>query len=344
MTVDLHNVLSLNAPSLNIDTSYDVIDVHTTGMICKCVILKDFKATNWKDAIALLSSNYDELRKSLVYEPRSGSGAFGAFLFPSLTADCQYSILYFDRRQYLKMCGHASICSIVAAQLSGFVSLHDGLNDIPVSTPAGVIHLHTTFNATERKVESVQLENVFSFVHTPNVSCTLDDIDFTIDVAFGGNFFALVDVTDITDVCTTNCKFFTNYGPRIRTFINNCLNVQHPADPSISGVPLVLFYNRNSLKNCIIFGNSSVDRSPCGSGTSAWSSLLYEKGIVETKPFRAFSIIDSYFDCEVRPVTMNGIDGIIPKLTATPYLMGIGKVVLQKDDPFLALEVEEEGF
>ncbi|KAL0241299.1 hypothetical protein GEMRC1_006534 [Eukaryota sp. GEM-RC1] len=339
-SLDQHSDFNLNIAT---DVSYPIIDVHTTGMIARCIKLSE-SFGDWESVFNAISTKYKTVSSAAVFEPRGGSGSFGAFLFPSIDPSCDYSIIFFERRQLLKMCGHATVCSVIAAQMYSLISLQDGLNEVRVSTAIGVIVLRVQFSSKQKKVLSVSLQNVPSFVHTSGLSFDYNGVTLPIDVGYGGNFFALVDVTDQISVKKNNAIVFAELGPKIRDYVNKTVDVKHPDDDQIRGVPLILFYDTKTFSNCVIFGNSSIDRSPCGSGTSALSSLLHKRGLISTEPYTITSIIGSQFKCKVSETTVAGKPAIIPTLSATPYLLGYGQLVLQDDDPFQVLALEEPGF
>lgn len=325
----------------------EVIDAHTVGEFCR-IVTGGFKEPEGNDMIEkkqYMRNNYDKIRSALMLEPRGHREMFGAFLCKPVHKEADFGVIYMDTGGYLNMCGHCTIGAVTVILEGGLMPMKEGENDVVLDAPAGIIR--TKAIVENNKVTSVTLTNVPAFVYKDNLETEIDfmgkhyRVPFTI--SFGGSFFALVDTRKIAGfpkIEPVNASWYANIGMELLAKINSEQKVKHPL-LDINTVDLMEFYGdtpnpeKAHLRNCVVFGDHSVDRSPCGTGTSAKLATLYHHGQIKVgEEFRYESIIGSIFKGVIKETTQVGtIPAVIPMVTGTAYLTGQADYIIEPDDP-----------
>lgn len=332
-------------PSINFDrfeSALQVVDSHTVGEFCRIVTggFPEPEGSTMIEKKKWLAKNHDNLRTALMFEPRGHHDMFGAFLCEPVNPEADFGVIFMDTGEYLNMCGHCTIGAVTVIIESGLMEAKEGENEVVLEAPAGLIR--TKAIVKEGKVESVTLTNVPAFVYKENLSVTVDGKEIPFTISFGGSFFALVDSTklDIGEINPSTVPAYMDLGMKIRAAINETVEIQHP-ELDINTVDLVEFYGPTpnpeeaTMRNVVIFGDGMADRSPCGTGTSAKLATLYhwgEIGIGEEFIYESF--IGSKFKGVIKETTKVGdYDAVIPVITGSAYLTGIGTYVIDPTDP-----------
>ena len=299
-----------------------------------------------------LIKNYDFLRSALMLEPRGHRDMFGALLTQPVHEEADFGVIFMDSGGCLNMCGHGSIGTASMVVETGMVPVEEPYTEVVLDAPSGLIR--TNVHVVDGKAKEVSILNVPAFLYKENLVTELPDVgEIHFDISFGGSFFALVDAREIgISLELQNVEKLTHIGMALREKINRTVEIKHPY-LDITTVDLVEFYDtteneKADLKNCVVFGDAQVDRSPCGTGTSAKMAALYAKG--KMKPGDTFiyeSITGSLFKGEIaQEVEIDGKNGIIPKITGSAYITGINNWILDDDDPlecgFLLGTMEEQ--
>lgn len=325
----------------------EVIDAHTEGEFCR-VVTGGFKEPEGKDMIEkkqFMRNNMDGLRSALMLEPRGHREMFGAFLCNPVHSEADFGVIFMDTGGYLNMCGHCTIGAVTVILEGGLKPMKEGENEVVLDAPAGIIR--TKAIVENGKVTSVTLTNVPAFVYKDNLETEIEfmgqhyRIPYTI--SFGGSFFALVDTRKIPGfpkIVPANATWYSNIGMDLLAKINAEQKVKHPL-LDINTVDLMEFYGETPnpakahLRNCVVFGDHSVDRSPCGTGTSAKLATLYHEGKIKVgEEFRYESIIGSIFKGVIKETAKVGdIPAVIPMITGTAYLTGQADYIIDPDDP-----------
>ncbi len=248
-------------------------------------------------------------------------------------------VIFMDSGGYLNMCGHGSIGVCSMAVDTGMVKVEEPFTHVTLDTPSGLIQAKVKVENGIAK--EVTIENVPAFLYLENQSVTLNDgrtVPF--DVSFGGSFFALIDADRLgIPLDLPHAGELSQTGMEMLEKINASVSVSHPT-LDIRSVDLVEFYSHHAsdnadMRNCVVFGDAQVDRSPCGTGTSAKLAALVAKGelgFYET--FRYESITGSLFRGEaVREAQVGPYQGVIPHITGSAYLTGFSQWLLRDDDP-----------
>ena len=234
-----------------------------------------------------LMEHYDYLRSALMLEPRGHRDMFGALLTAPVHEEADYGVIFLDSGGCLNMCGHGSIGTASMLVETRMVPVTEPYTEVVLDAPSGIIR--TKVHVVDGEAVEVSILNVPAFLYQHDLEIDTQDWGrITYDISFGGSFFALVDADAIgLSLQMENADAITKLGMELRDFINATVEIRHPY-LDITTVDLVEFYSRNAkhgatMKNCVVFGDAQVDRSPCGTGTSAKLADTYaslERGLI----------------------------------------------------------------
>ncbi|RNF03853.1 uncharacterized protein Tco025E_08105 [Trypanosoma conorhini] len=342
--------------------SLTCVDMHTAGEAARIVTsgLPHVPGATMADKKDYLRKHMDNLRRGVMLEPRGHDDMFGAFLLDPVAEGADLGLVFMDTGDYLNMCGHNSIAAATAAVEMGLVHVPPKATHVPVvlDTPAGVIrtvaHLETD---SESEVSHVSIVNVPCFLYQRDVTLKLPDPygEVKFDIAFGGSFFAILPAEQLGLVISLeNLAKLKEAGALLRAEINRTMKVQHPLLPYINTVDLVEFYGPPThpdatCKNVVVFGNRQVDRSPCGTGTSAKMATLHAKGELRIgELFVNESILGTLFQGRLLgeeiipgvkvPATEEFAKGMLvvtPEVTGKAFITGFNTLLFDPKDPFI---------
>jgi len=269
----------------------------------------------------------DGLRRFLLREPRGHDEMFGALLVPPADRSADHGVLFMESAGYLRMCGHGTIGVAAALAELGWLAG----DQLVLDAPAGRVICRVD-RGSDAPI-SVTVQNVASFYLGPA------DADGTpVDLAFGGNLFALVDAGTVDrPIEPAYVSEFVAAGLRIRRALNRRSPYRHPGTGDPLAVGLVEFYDRGDPpRNLVVFGHGQVDRSPCGTGTSAKMAYLHATGrLAVGEPYRYRSVLGSEFIGRLIAETSVGErPAVIPEISGTAHVTGWGTLVLTDGDPF----------
>ncbi len=333
------------------------IDSHTEGESTR-IVYDGFPALHGATMMEKkqdLIDHYDFLRRALMLEPRGHRDMFGAVLTEPVHEEADCGVIFLDSGGCLNMCGHGSIGTASMLVETGIVEAREPFTDVVLDAPSGLIR--TRVKVEDGHAAEASIWNVPAFLYRADVmlrvpevfaACTMSGTThIPCDIAFGGSFFALVDADALgLPLKTENIDNITRLGMALRHAVNTQEHIQHPTLP-ITTVDLVEFYSRDcdadaDLRNCVVFGDAQVDRSPCGTGTSAKMAVLHAKGKLPLgKTFRYESITGSIFEgIPVRDVLIEGtatgggqgIRGIIPQITGSAHITGMNEWIIDERD------------
>jgi proline racemase len=323
------------------------IDSHTAGEGTRLVTggLPLIPGASMAEKMGYAQEHLSWLPPFLLQEPRGHKDLYGALLVPPSDPQADAGVIFMDNQTYEPMCGHAVIGVVTTLVEMGMVP--DGLDsrEVALDTPAGLIH--ATPVSHQGKVFEVSFENVPSFLYRKDVEIHLPDgRTIRIDIAFGGNFFALVDVTgQALELVPAKSSSLAEEGMTILEAVNQQVAVKHPTLPYIDRVIDLRFFKNfkdhtNLSRNVVVLGNRMIDRSPCGTGTAAELAMRYQRELITIgECFTAESILGTRFTAEVVAETTVGsgeqsLPAIIPRLTGSAYLTGFHQFIMQDTDPF----------
>lgn len=318
--------------------SLETIDTHTMGEATRIVVngFPDIVGETMMEKKEYVKENYDHLRKLLMNEPRGHKDMFGSILTEPCNEKCDIGIIFMDSGSYLNMCGHGTIGIVTMCLTKGIIPKKEL---IYVDTPSGIIECRAYFKGEQ--VESIEFTNVPAFILHKGLSIKLNDIgDVSVDIAFGGSFFGIINSSDIgVNIDLSNKQRILELATEARDYINEHIHIEHPTIPNIRTVDLIEITNKisdNHYKNVVVFGDGQIDRSPCGTGTCAKMAAL------ELEPGASIiqeSIIGSTFEGKVLGKTkIAEIDAIIPAIKGSAWITGEHRFILQEAD------IYAEGF
>ncbi len=322
--------------------SIQAIDSHTMGEPTRIVTggLPNIPGKTMVEKKEYLEKNLDYMRQAIMLEPRGHNDMFGSVLTNACTEDADFGIIFMDGGGYLNMCGHGSIGAVTAAIETGMVEMKEPVTNVKFDAPAGLISAEA--KVENGKVKEVSIINVPAFLYKRDQKVTMEKYgEITFDISFGGSFFAIVKASQFgLKILPDNANALKEIGLELRDIINRDIEIQHPTLEHIKTVDLVEFYDeavnpKANFRNVVVFGQGQVDRSPCGTGTSAKLATLYTKGeLKEGEEFIYESILGTMFKGEIVGTGKIGdFVTITPKITGAAYITGFNHFVIDEDDP-----------
>ncbi|MCT7376557.1 4-hydroxyproline epimerase [Chelativorans salis] len=285
-------------------------------------------------------AEYDWIRTGLMFEPRGHDVMSGAILYPPTRADCDVAVLYIETSGCLPMCGHGTIGTVTFAIEHGLVKPKTpGI--LRLETPAGLVVAE--YRQEGAHVAEVRITNVPAFLHATDLAVECPDLGtLKIDVAYGGNFYAIVDAQEnFRDIADHTASDLVRWSPVLRERLNEAYDFVHPEEPSIQGLRHILWTGAPTqegahARNAVFYGEKAIDRSPCGTGTSARMAQLYAKGRLKVgEPFVHESIIGSLFNGRIeRQVEVAGRKAVVPSIGGWARMTGLNTIFIDDRDPF----------
>ena len=287
--------------------------------------------------------SYDWIRKGLMFEPRGHDMMSGSILYPPHNPDNDFAILFIETSGCLPMCGHGTIGTITIAIEEGLI-VPKTPGKIKMEAPAGLVHIE--YQQTGEKVDWVKLTNVKSYLAAEGLLVDCPELgEIVFDVAYGGNFYAIVDPQEnFSGIHDFTASQIIQYSQVVRDRINaKYPNLFiHPENETIRDVTHMLWTGNpidtsSSGRNAVFYGDKAIDRSPCGTGTSARLAQLHAKGQLKTgEPFIHESFIGSKFIGRVEEeTTIAGQQAIIPSIQGWAKIFGYNTITIDpEDDPY----------
>jgi 4-hydroxyproline epimerase len=323
--------------------SFRSIEGHTEGMPVRMVIdgAPSITGATMDERRKAFVKGHDWIRRALMLEPRGHSHMSGTILYPPLSADSDMSLIFIETSGCLPMCGHASIGSISFALEAGLIRPKSP-GTVIVDVPAGT--LKATYQMDQGRVTSVRFTNVPSFVLHRDIEIEHPHFGkLVVDIAYGGNFYPIVDV----QANFPGCQHFSpeqllEWGRQMQTAVNETVDVVHPDHPAIRGVKHTMWTGAPlsddaDARAVVIAGDSLIDRSPCGTGTSARVAQRYARGLLGiAQPFRHQSLIGSCFTGRVESTTnlASGRDAVLPSVEGRAWITGRAEHYVDDIQPY----------
>jgi len=319
------------------------VDSHTAGECTRLVTsgLPFLRGDTMAEKLAFAEENLPWVPGFLLLEPRGHKDMFGAILTPPCSGEADIGVVFMDNQGYEPMCGHAVIGSVTTVLETGLIAASGSETLIVLDTPSGLVRAQAAWDGD--RVRSVSFVNVPAFVYESNVHLEVPRLGpLTIDVVFGGLFFSFVDARQIPlELEPANAGALAELGMAVLAAANERVQVRHPELPHIDRMIDVRFYAMPDTegadsRNVVILGDHMVDRSPCGTGTSAETALRHARGDLRVgESFVTESIIGTRFRGELVEETRVGdFPAVIPRITGSAHLTGFHRFVLDPDDPF----------
>lgn len=327
---------------MQITNILESIDTHTAGNPTRNLVagVPDIPGSTMQEKMAYAKENLTWLVNAVMQEPRGHGNMSGAIWLPPCHPEAHMGILFIDASGLMSMCGHSTIGCVTAMLESGRIPITGPEVAVNIDTAAGLVR--TRAKIENGRVVQVTFRNVPSFLFR---SGTVDVPGYgkvPYDVAFGGNTYALTDAKNMGDLTLRPghlaeiIKAAQAFGEAVRKEVN----FVHPTDPFLKGISHVMFSTtpedpKATYRNTVIFLPSSVDRSPCGTGTSARVASLFAKGDLGlNEEFVHESVIGTQFRARiVEAVSVGDCKGGIPEVTGRAHFTGLNKFVIDPEDP-----------
>ncbi len=330
------------------------LDSHTGGEPTRLItsLPFDLGTGSVADKLSTLKKNHDDLRRTVLLEPRGSDVLVGAYLVPPADPTCQFGVIYFNNVGYLGMCGHGTIGLI--ASLAYLGKVQPGV--IRVETPVGVVEAtlypsslrggRQPDEAISRNVEEiasgekhrprndeypnkVSVQNIPAYRHLTHIPVTIDGKTIHGDVAYGGNWFFLCHDHGL-EVNMQNLEALTEFSWRVREqFSANGITGANGAE--IDHIELFASTPEADSKSFVLCPGKAYDRSPCGTGTSAKLACLYGEGKLQVgQIWKQQSVVGSIFEGSIQIQD----NRIIPTITGEAWVMSEGTILVDERDPF----------
>lgn len=324
--------------------TFSCIDGHTCGNPVRMVIggAPHLRGATMSDRRQDFIANHDWIRRSLMFEPRGHDVMSGSILYLPLRDDCDLAILFIEVSGALPMCGHGTIGTVTMALEHGLARpVIEGT--LRLDVPAG--RVVATYERRGEHVDSVRIRNVASYLAAADVVVALPGQGaLRVDIAYGGNFYAIVDPQPgFAGVESMSAADLVQRSLLLRQAVNAAIDVLHPEDPTIRGVSHIMWtgapqHSRAHGRNAVFYGDRAIDRSPCGTGTSARMAQLAARGrLAVGDEFIHESIIGTLFDGRVEAAARVGDHAaIIPSVAGWARTHGINTIFVNERDPLRA--------
>ena len=331
---------------MHIEKRISTVDCHTAGEPTRIVTggIPHVPGKTMMDKKIWLQDHLDSVRKMLMWEPRGHKDMFGALITSPCDENAHAGVIFMDSKGYLNMCGHGTIAVVTVLLNTGMIPMVD---EVILDTPAGRVTARADIEAGN--AVRVRVRNVPAFFcKRVTLSLPYRDINaLPVDIAYGGNFFALVDVAALgIPMALESIESLKQAALEIREEIGEKEGdrIVHPESGVKMGVPLIELYQKGTATgptvNMVVFGNGQIDRSPCGTGTCAKMALLHAEGkLAAGETFPHQSILGTRFEGKIlQETTMGETDAVLPEICGDAYITGFHDFVMEKNDPF------NEGF
>ena len=330
------------------DGAIRVVDSHTEGMPTRVVVggIGTLPGTTMLERRAAFEDDLDHLRTFLMFEPRGHAAMSGAILQPPTHPDADVAVLFIEVSGCLAMCGHGTIGVATVLVEERMVPVTEPVTRVRIETPAGLVDADV--EVVDGRARAVTITNVPAFVHATDVTLAVPGFGpLVVDIAFGGNFYALVPAERLgiplephreQDLIRTGLAVIAAADAQVAPV--------HPDDARIAGIEHLVVTAPGDDgadgggpvdgRSATVIHPGWIDRSPCGTGTSARLALMHHRGeLALDVPYVHASFIDSRFEGRVvATTTIAGRPAVIPTIRGRAWVSGRAEFVLDPTDPF----------
>jgi proline racemase len=323
------------------DKTFTTVDTHTGGNPTRTVLsgLPKLTGRTMGEKMLQMKQEYDWIRKLLMFEPRGHEVMSGALLTEPCDPEADVGVIYIETGGYLPMCGHDTIGFCTALVETGLIPAEEPVTTLKLDTPAGLVEVR--IDVENGKAKQVTFRNIPAFLYRQDVRVHVDGLgEVTCDIAYGGNFYAITDARKLgLPLNPSHASSIVETAVRIRKAINQALEVVHPEYPFIKGLTHVEFYSDPThpeahVKNAVVVPPGGIDRSPCGTGTSAKLATMYARGEIGIgEEFVHESIVGTIFRGRVLASTeVGGLLAAVTQITGSAWLMGMHTFFYDPED------------
>jgi proline racemase len=333
----------VTADAAGIQRPIRTVDYHTAGEPFRIVTggVPELEGRTVLERRRWASDHLDPVRRLLVNEPRGHADMYGAFVTPPDDDWADLGVVFFHNEGYSTACGHGTIALVTWAVESGRIAVAPGARSVTVTVdvPSGRLACAARLG-DDGRVEAVRFRNVPSFMLARDVTVRAGRGPVTLDVAFGGAFYGTVEATGLDlGLTAADLPQLIALQRELRPALDRSLHVVHPVEHDLAGIYGVIFWERlgpAEQRNVTVFADGEIDRSPCGSGTSARLAVLHARGeLTIGQPFRHRSIVDTVFEASIAgegPV-LGGHPTVVTEVEGSAYRTGESLFSLDPRDP-----------
>jgi proline racemase len=318
------------------------LDSHTGGEPTRLIVggPGPVEGRTMAEKLVYFREHYDDLRLLLTREPRGRRGMLAACLTEPVSPGAAFGLIYMDARRYPYLCGHATIGAVTTLVELGAIPVEDGLVDLGVDTPSGLMQARAVMNGN--RVESVSFRAVPSFVLETGLTVEVPGWGpVPVDTVCVGGFFAMVDAEKMgLELSLDQAPRLIELGMAVIAAANEQITVSHPLRPEVRTVDVTEFYRKGASSGegtgRVIYGESHLDRSPCGTGTTAKLTLLHQSGLIKVgQPYINSGPLGTTFQARVVEETLVGhLPAVVVEIQGSAVVTGRLEFVLDPADPF----------
>lgn len=327
---------------IKLSTFLTVVDLHTAGEPFRIVTsgFPTIQGGTIREKNVFVEKNLEYLRRMILYEPRGRSTMCGAFLVEPTVPEADVGVVFMEPIGLVPMCGHGSIAIAKYLVETGRVKIAEPVTRIKLDTHAGLVSL--SVSVKDGKIGEITLRNVESFSYLRDATVRTERFGkIKVDIAYGGSLYAIVSAKDVgLKIDPDEAAKMLEYGEILRKSIQEQIEMKHPKDASLVKALYIQFtgpptHPKADMKNAVVVAPTGLDRSPCGTGTSARMADLFAKGKMKVgDEFVHESIIGTLFRGKIFAKTSVGeYPAIIPEVTGEAYITGFQQLVVEPDDP-----------
>jgi 4-hydroxyproline epimerase len=322
-------------------TVFFCIDAHTCGNPVRVVVggAPTLPNVPIAEKRSIFLAQHDWIRTALMFEPRGHDVMSGSILYPPSSSEFDLGVLFIEVSGCLPMCGHGTIGTVTVAIEAGLVRPRvEG--SLIVEAPAGRVEVK--YRMRGERVEEVRLFNVPSYLHAAEIPVNVPGLgEIIVDVSYGGNYYAIVEPQKTwSGLEAMSALDIIRLSPLVRRAVDAVVRPVHPDDSRISGVSHVMWCDRAKnprahARNAVFYGEKAIDRSPCGTGSSARMAQLHAKGRLSVgDEFIHESIIGTLFECRVEAQSRTGnYPSILPSVAGWARVTGHNTLIVDSEDP-----------
>jgi len=332
--------------AMHFEKMITAVDSHTEGMPTR-VVTSGFNSIPGRTMFEkkkYVEEHLDHLRTLLMFEPRGHGSMSGSILLPPTNPAADLGIVFIEVSGCLPMCGHGTIGTCTVAIETGLVKMTEPITLLKLDTPAGLVSAEA--KVEDGRVKSVKIWNVPSFLYRKDVEVKVNGFgEVKLDIAFGGNFYSILPAENVgLALDKRNSQALIDCGMKIMKAVQQQFPLAHPLNPAINEIKHTMFTGPPKTKgadakNTVVLYPGTLDRSPCGTGTSARMAQLYARGeLTLNTDFVHESIIGSLFTgrLEKQEQLTAEISAVVPTIEGRAWITGFQQFVLDPEDPFPA--------
>ena len=319
------------------------VDSHTAGEPTRLVVggVPPLRGHAMKEKREDFMSRFDHVRKQLTLEPRGHNGIMAAHLTEPVSPGAAFGLIFMDGRRYPYLCGHATIGAVTTLMEGGMIPAPEGETVVEVDTPSGP--MTATAQVENGRVVRVAISMVPSFVGQTDVPLDVPGLgQIRVDTVCVGGFFAMVSADQLPlPLAPATARSLEAWGMAVIDAANAQTKVSHPTRPEVATVDVTEFYDPSGHgehrgKSAVIYGESHLDRSPCGTGTAAKLTLLHHLGkIKKDEVFRNQSLLGTTFEAKVKQeVRVGNLPAVRVEISGSAHITGVHRFMAVPGDPF----------